>query len=158
MPLLSVLSLLSKPPPSKEAAEPSAASPAVSRLIKTVKHLQDQRSENAALAAIDPALLHLARCCQHYDDIAEELRQCHEALGALLLMLRHTENAQCAARRCGPCWSLCSSVCRGNETSGDGDVLNPCGRIARAQASMCSGSKSGFSRALSTWSRQPPFR
>ncbi|MCD5363285.1 hypothetical protein [Chromobacterium aquaticum] len=94
MPLLSVLSLLSKPPPSKEAAEPSAASPAVSRLIKTVKHLQDQRSENAALAAIDPALLHLARCCQHYDDIAEELRQCHEALGALLLMLRHTENAQ----------------------------------------------------------------
>ncbi|KMN76186.1 hypothetical protein VK98_22065 [Chromobacterium sp. LK11] len=39
-------------------------------------------------------MIHLARCCEHYDDIAEELRQCNEALGAVLLMLRHTENAQ----------------------------------------------------------------
>ncbi|UJB32644.1 hypothetical protein [Chromobacterium sp. Beijing] len=94
MPILSVLSLLSKPPPPKEAAQSPAALPAASRLIKTVKHLQGLRSENTALAAIDPVLIHLARCCEHYDDIAEELRQCNEALGAVLLMLRHTENAQ----------------------------------------------------------------
>ncbi|AXT44754.1 MULTISPECIES: hypothetical protein [Chromobacterium] len=94
MPLLSVLSLLAKPPPPKEAAHSSAARPAASRLIKTVKHLQGLRAENTALSAIDPVLIHLARCCEHYDDIAEELRQCSEALSALLLMLRHTENAQ----------------------------------------------------------------
>ncbi|MCS3805768.1 hypothetical protein HNO92_003091 [Chromobacterium alkanivorans] len=94
MPILSVLSLLAKPPPPKEAAHSSATRPAASRLIKTVKYLQGLRSENTELSAIDPVLIHLTRCCEHYDDIAEELRQCSEALSALLLMLRHTENAQ----------------------------------------------------------------
>ncbi|MGR2681393.1 hypothetical protein [Chromobacterium haemolyticum] len=84
MPIRNLLALFAKPPPAKPPA----------RLIKTVQQLHAQRSDNPALAAIDLELAYLSRCCEHYDDIADELRQCCEALSALLLMLRHTENAQ----------------------------------------------------------------
>ncbi|MBN3005382.1 hypothetical protein JW897_16720 [Chromobacterium alkanivorans] len=84
MPIRHLLALFAKPPPARPPA----------RLIKTVQQLRAQRADNPALAAIDLELVYLSRCCEHYDDIADELRRCCEGLSALLLMLRHTENAQ----------------------------------------------------------------
>lgn len=90
MPLRPLLARFAKPPP------PETTRPATppSRLIKAVKHLRALRADHAALAVIDLDLLYLSRCCEHYDSIADELRQCCDGLDALLLMLRHTENAQ----------------------------------------------------------------
>ncbi|UGA36908.1 hypothetical protein JOS77_22345 [Chromobacterium haemolyticum] len=101
MPIRNLLARFAKPPPAKPPA----------RLIKTVQQLHAQRSDNPALAAIDLELAYLSRCCEHYDDIADELRQCCEALSALLLSCATRKTRNCAARHCGLCWSLCNNVC-----------------------------------------------
>lgn len=77
-------------------------------------------------------------------------------------MLDHAEKAQVRGKGV---WALLETLPRCLQEALKGwkpSRHEPAGLAGRwrtiFQASMCSGSKSGLSREVSTWSRQPPFR